>query len=203
MQPSNQEDPMLEREHWEIDGANSTLTFALRHFVVGEIKGQFERWGGTLLLDPAHVSRSSLEVWVDVASLDTGSPERDAHLRSPELLDVARSPLALFRSTGLALHADGKAAVAGRLELHGVTRHVELAVMSQGSWGVDKHELRAEYAAHTGFDRQEFGLHWNQDLDIGGFVVGDRVELTARVQMVRFAEIPRTPEPEPPAASAG
>src|SRR3954471_16237527 len=105
---------MLERERWEIDGANSTLAFALRHFVVGEIKGQFGRWGGVLLLDPAHISRSSLEVWVDVASLDTGSPERDEHLRSPELLDVARCPRAIFRSTGVALRADGDAVVSGR-----------------------------------------------------------------------------------------
>ena len=193
---------MSERERWDIDGATSTLTFALRHFVVGEIKGQFGRWGGILLHDPAHLSRSSLEVWVDVASLDTGSPERDAHLRSPEFLDVARRPRAVFRSTGIALHADGDAVVAGRLELHDIARHVELMVISQGSWVLDKGVLRAEYAAHGMFDRQAFGLHWNQDLDIGGVVVGDRVELMAHVQMIRTAETARRPAPEPATASA-
>ena len=193
---------MPDRERWEIDGAKSTLTFALRHLVIGEIKGQFGRWGGILLLDPAHLSRSSLEVWVDVASLDTGSPERDAHLRSPELLDVARAPRAVFRSTGVALHADGDAVVSGRLELHDVTRHVDLMVISQGHWALDKGVLRAEYAAHGRFDRQAFGLHWNQDLDIGGFVVGDRVELTAHVQMIRTAETLRKPAREPAIATA-
>jgi polyisoprenoid-binding protein YceI len=192
---------MPERERWEIDGATSTLTFALRHFVIGEIKGHFGRWGGILLLDPAHLRRSSLEVWVDVASLDTGSPERDPHVRSAELLDVERCPRALFRSTGIALHADGEAIVAGRLELHHVTRHVELTVISQGSWVLDKGVLRAEYAAHARLDRQAFGLHWNQDLDIGGFVVGDRVDLTAHVQMIRTAETARARAPEPAIAN--
>src|SRR3954468_4275561 len=193
---------MLERERWEIDGANSTHAFALRHFVVGEIRGQFGRWGGILLLDPAHLSRSSLEVWADVASLDTGSPERDAHLRSPELLDVARAPRAGFRRRGFALHADGEAVVAGRLELHDVIRHVDLMVISQGSWGFDKGVLRAEYAVHSTFDRQAFGLHWNQDLDVGGFVVGDRVELTAHVQMIRTAEAAAARQPVSATASA-
>ena len=101
-------------------------------------EGQFGRWGGALLLDPAHLGRSSLEVWIDVASVDTGSAERDAHLRSPELLDVARFPRAEFRSTGVALRADGDAVVSGRLDLHGVTGHVELTVISQGTWARDE-----------------------------------------------------------------
>ena len=179
---------MLERERWEIDGSNSTLTFALRHFVVGEIKGGFGRWGGVLLLDPAHLGRSSLAVWIELASLDTGSAERDAHLRSPELLDVARFPRADFRSTGIALRADGDAIVSGQLDLHGVTRDIELTVISQGTRPHEKGVLPARYAVHGRFDRQAFGLHWNQDLDVGGIVVGDQVAITAQVELLRTAE---------------
>jgi polyisoprenoid-binding protein YceI len=180
---------MLERERWEIDGPKSTLTFALRHFVVGEIKGTFRSWGGALLLDPAHLGRSSLEVWIDVDSVDTGDPERDAHLRSPELLDVARFPRAEFRSTGIALRADGDTIVSGHLNLHGVRRYVELVVIAQWSGARDERMLRADYRVDAKFDRQEFGLHWNQDLDIGGIVVSDKVEITARVELIRTAEI--------------
>ena len=193
---------MLERERWEIDASQSTLTFALRHFVVGEIKGTFERWGGALLLDPAHLDQSSLRVWIDLASVDTGSGERDAHLRSPELLDVARFPRAEFRSTGIALRADGDAVVSGRLELHGVARDIELTVISQGTRAHERGVLPARYAVHGRFDRQAFGLHWNQDLDVGGIVVGDDVYLTAHVEVIRTAETARTPAPEPPLASA-
>lgn len=193
---------MLERERWEIDGSKSKLTFALRHFVVGEIKGDFGRWGGALLLDPAHLGRSSLEVWIDLASLDTESAERDAHLRSPELLDVARFPRAEFRSTSIALRADGGAVVSGRLDLHGATRDVELTVVSRWPWAPDKGGLQGGYTVHGKFDRQTFGLHWNQDLDLGGIVVGDNVELTAHIEMIRTAETGRTPAPQPPTASA-
>jgi polyisoprenoid-binding protein YceI len=192
---------MLERERWEIDESRSTLAFALRHFVVGEIKGQFRRWGGALLLDPAHLGRSSLDVWIDLASLDTASAERDAHLRSPELLDIARFPRAAFRSTGVALRASGDAVVSGRLNLHGVTGDVELTIISQGTRAHDKGVLRGTYAAHGRFDRQRFGLHWNQDLDVGGIVVGDNVELTAHVELIRTAEVAR-PAPEPATADA-
>jgi polyisoprenoid-binding protein YceI len=193
---------MLERERWNIDGAKSKLAFALRHLVVGEIKGEFARWGGMLLLDPAHLSRSLLEVWIDVTSVDTGSAERDAHLRSPELLDVARFPRAEFRSTGIALRADGDAVVSGRLDLHGITRHVELTVISEGTWAHEPGVLRAGYRVRGKFDRQAFGLHWNQDLDVGGLVVGDRVELTAHVELIRTAETARAPDANPTVASA-
>jgi len=192
---------MPDRERWEIDESKSTLAFALRHLVIGEIRGQFGRWGGALLLDPAHLSRSLLEIWIDVASVDTGSAERDAHLLSPELLDVARFPRAAFRSTGVALRADGDAVVSGRLDLHGVAGHVDLTVISQGTWARDEGVLRSAYRVHGTFNRQAFGLHWNQDLDVGGIVVGDKVELTARVETLRTAEVAR-PGPRPPTAAA-
>ena len=192
---------MLERERWEIDGSKSTLGFALRHLVVGEIKGEFGRWGGTLLLDPAHLGRSSLEVWIDVASVDTGDAERDAHLLSPELLDVARFPRAEFRSTVIALRTDGSAVVSGRLDLHGATRDLELTVVSRWPWAPAKGVLQGGYAVHGKFDRQAFGLHWNQDLDVGGFVVGDNVELTAHVEVIRTADTAPTRGPVPTSAS--
>ena len=92
---------MLERERWEIDGSKSKLAFALRHLVIAEIKGQFKDWGGALLLDRAHPGRSFLEIWIDLASVDTDSAERDAHLRSAEFLDVAQVEDALrLRASG-------------------------------------------------------------------------------------------------------
>jgi polyisoprenoid-binding protein YceI len=192
---------MLERERWEIDGSRSTLAFGLRHFVVGEIEGRFGRWGGTLLLDPAHFGRSLLAVWIDLASLDTGSTERDAHLRSPELLDADRFPRAEFRSAGVALRANGDAVVSGQLDLHGVTGSVELEVTSERTGPGQASMQRPLYTVHGHFDRQAFGLHWNQDLDIGGFVVGDNVELTAHVELIRTPETDRASAPETARAS--
>jgi len=175
------------RDRWEIDGDHSELRFSLRHIVVSTIDGRFHSWGGEMLFDPDDVPRTQIQVWVDVASIDTGSVERDAHVRSAEFMDAERFPRALFVSTDVAQGADGEATVTGRLQLHGTTRLVDVKVVAQGTWLDDRGRLRARYAVTGRIDRQVFGLHWNQDLDVGGIVVGDKVDIDARVEMVRSA----------------
>src|SRR5262245_14916349 len=121
-------------ERWEIDGTKSQLGFSLRHIVVSEIDGQFRDWGGEMTFDPDDVSRTRFRVWVDTASVDTGSDERDAHVRSAEFLDCARFPQAEFTSAVVAAGRDGEATVTGHLRLHGITRSVDLTVIGQRTW---------------------------------------------------------------------
>ena len=180
------------RERWQVDPARSTLTFKLRHIVVQEIQGQFHGWGGSLAIDRDQPSRSEVEVWVDLASIDTGSVERDDHVRSPEFFDVGQFPRASFKSTSIAL-SDERVRVRGRLELRGISHPIELEV-TLGPVTGDGNVARASYEAQGSIDRQAFGLHWNQDLDVGGVVVGDRVELRAHVVAVR---VPDSFEPAP------
>ena len=172
---------MLERERWEIDETKSKLTFALRHFVAGEIQGPVRTLGGRAAARPGATRSISLQVWIEIDSLDTGDAERDAHLRSPELLDVGRFPRAEFRSTGIALRNDGGAAVSGRLDLHGATRDLELRSCRDGLGRPARACCRAATTCAGSSIAKTFGLHWNQDLDVGGFVVGDNVELTVRL----------------------
>jgi polyisoprenoid-binding protein YceI len=179
---------MLGKELWEIDGTASRLDFSLRHIVITEISGRFGSWGGQMIFDPDDVDRSLIKVWIDVASIDTGSGERDAHLRSPEFLDVARFPRAAFVSTGVDVQRDGQARLTGVLRLHGVSQNVELEVATERTWVDESRRLRAAYRLRGRLDRQAFGLHWNQDLDVGGIVVGDEVEIEARVELVRTAD---------------
>jgi polyisoprenoid-binding protein YceI len=192
---------MLGKELWEIDSASSQLGFSLRHIVVSEIHGRFATWGGQMIFDPENVDRSLIKVWIDAASIDTGSVERDAHLRSPEFLDVARFPRAEFASTGVTIRRDGEAVLSGRLRLHGISRDVEVDVVTDRTWLDANKRLHVVYLAHGEIDRQAFGLHWNQDLDVGGVVVGDTVELEARIEMVRTADSvllsERQPEGDP------
>jgi polyisoprenoid-binding protein YceI len=168
-------------ERWEVDAKHSRLRFVLRHFIVQQIKGEFRSWGGTLYLDRADARLSSLHVWVDLASVDTGSTERDAHIRSDEFLDVARLPRAEFDSTSIELR-EGHALVHGLLLLHGVTRDLDLEIMVPPDTG---DVAQASYSVKGTVNRQSFGLHWNQDLDVGGVVVGDDVAFTADVKVVR------------------
>ena len=173
-------------ERWEIDPARSSLTFNLRHIVVQQIRGRFERWGGTLFIDSHQPWLSSVQIWVDLASITTDDPERDAHVRSSEFLDVARFPRAEFRSTNVAL-PDGQVVVEGLLSMHGVVHDVEIrADVEVGETIADSDgRERTFYTARGVIDRQSFGLHWNQDLDVGGIVVGDEVEITAKVEVLR------------------
>jgi len=170
-------------ERWEIDPARSSLGFTLRHLVVQRIAGRFGHWGGTLFIDRQQPWLSSVQVWIDLASITTDDAERDAHVRSSEFLDVARFPRAEFQSTNVAL-SDGQVVVEGILNLHGVAHDVEIrAEAGAASTGADG-SRRATYAARGIIDRQSFGLHWNQDLDVGGVVVGDDVEVVASLALV-------------------
>ncbi|MES1158096.1 MAG: YceI family protein [Haliangium ochraceum] len=184
--PAGRTDGATQQE-WLIDVQRSTLGFSLRHIVVQRIQGRFDRWGGSLFFDRAQPSQSSLEIWVDLASITTGDDERDTHVRSAEFLDVTRFPRAKF-SSGVVEVRGSDVIVNGRLELHGVVHdvqvNVEIGAPVTGSDG----RVRTPATARAALNRQSFGLHWNQDLDIGGIVVGDEIDIRATVELVRTNE---------------
>jgi polyisoprenoid-binding protein YceI len=173
--------PTADLEKWEIDTSRSTLRFTLRHLVVSEISGAFHRWGGTLFFARNQTLPSTIDVWVDVSTIDTGDPERDAHIRSSEFLDAARLPRAEFEASDIEAR-EGRAVLHGRLHLHGVTHDLDVEVEPHAA------PLTGEknaYRARAKLDRQNYGLHWNQDLDIGGVVVGDEIRISAELVLVR------------------
>ncbi|MFL5303739.1 MAG: YceI family protein [Polyangia bacterium] len=172
------------QQEWVIDVQRSTLDFSLRHIVVQRIHGRFERWGGSLFFDRAQPAQSSLEIWVDLASITTGDDERDAHVRSAEFLDVTRFPLARF-SGGLVEVRGSDVIVNGRLELRGVVHDVQVNVEIGSPAPASDGRVRTPASARAAINRQSFGLHWNQDLDIGGVVVGDDIDIRVTVELVR------------------
>ncbi|HTB58618.1 MAG TPA: YceI family protein [Polyangia bacterium] len=177
-----QETATANQETWQIDLDRSTLHFSLRHIVIHEIRGRFGRWGGTVTLDGEHLASSSVHLWIDLASVDTGDLERDAQIRSPEFFDTGRFPRATFASRQVNLPVRGNPIVKGRLDLHGVTGAVSVEITRHNRWTDDTGGERISYQAKARIDRQKFGLHWNQDLDLGGGVVGDEIEILAQVE---------------------
>jgi polyisoprenoid-binding protein YceI len=177
----------METNTWTLDTAHSGISFSVRHMVVAKVRGRFAHWSGQLVLDEADPSRSRVEVEVDTRSIDTGNPQRDEHLRSADFFDVEQFPSARFTSKRFeALSAD-RLRVVGDLSLHGVTREVTLQVERGGEakdpWG----NRRAGFAATLSIARSDFGLAWNQVLETGGVLVGDRVDLEIDVQAVHSA----------------
>jgi polyisoprenoid-binding protein YceI len=159
----------------------------LLHLVIRQIRGQFARWGGVLFLDRIEPWLSSVQIWVDLGSIGTDEPERDAHVRSPEFLDVARFPRAEFKSDTVEI-SDERVMIRGRLDLHGVLHDVDLEVEPREESRDPDGQQRSRYKVKGSLDRQAFGLHWNQDLDIGGVVVGDEIQISADVEVLRLRE---------------
>ena len=145
---------------WNIDVGHSAIHFFVRHMVISKVHGRFARWSGNLTLDEQDLTRSSVEVTIDAASIDTQVADRDAHLRSADFLDVEQHPELTFRSKRIEKAGDGYRVV-GDLSLHGVVREVtldaEFAGTGKDPWGNE----RAGFSARTSVDRRDFGLKWN------------------------------------------
>lgn len=171
-------------KEWRIDSERSTLRFSLRHIIVSEIRGSFGRWGGTITHDEVDPTKSIVNVWVDLNSVDTGDQERDRHVCSSEFFDIERFPLATFTSTNVRLD-DRSPVVQGALDLHGVTAQVDLEIVEREHTTDPSGIERTTYSISGRLDRREFGLRWNQDLDLGGIVVGDDIRIQAHIESVR------------------
>ena len=175
-------------EEWQIDLDRSKLRFTLHHIVIHEIQGQFRRWGGTIVLSNDDLAKSSVHVWVDLASVDTDDVERDAQIRSPEFFDVGHFRQATFSSSEIRLPEHTNPIVKGCLALHGFMEDVDLEITRHDRWTDADGVERASYEVTSRLDRRRFGLRWNLDADVGGGVVSDDIELVAAVQATRVRQ---------------
>jgi len=171
---------------WNIDASHSTIGFSIRHMVFSKVRGRFGRYTGAIRLDD-DLAKSWVEVAIDAASIDTGTAQRDTHLRSPDFFDVDHFPELRFRSSRIEELGEGRLRVIGDLTIRDTTREVALDAESAGRgmdpWG---HE-RIGFVAKASIDRKDFGLQWNQLLEAGGVLVGDRVDIELDIQAVNTA----------------
>ncbi len=178
---------MTKTNNWNIDAAHSGINFSIRHMVVSKVRGRFAKYSGTVDLDDGDLTRSFVDVTIDAASIDTGTPQRDAHLRGPDFFDVEKFPELRFQSTRIESVARDRYRVVGDLTIRDVTREVSLDVEYGGRakdpWGNE----RIGFIATATLDRKDFGLRWNQLLEAGGVLVGDRVDIDLEVQAVKVA----------------
>jgi polyisoprenoid-binding protein YceI len=160
--------------------------------MVTYVRGHFKNIHGTLNFDPSHPQTSSVDVVIDAMTLWTGEPDRDAHLRSSDFLDVERHPRITFLSRQVKLIGENDYVVNGDLTIRGVAREVPLNVHYLGQWqtpwwedGVDKGpKTRAGFVATASINRHDFGVSWNARLDMGGLVVGDTAEITIDAEAI-------------------
>lgn len=174
-------------EKWEIDSGHSGINFSVRHLVIAKVRGKFSRWSGTIEAPDGAAAKAALKVTIDASSIDTGVADRDTHLKSADFLDVANFPEITFAGKRVEKAGKSRLRVTGDLTLHGVTKEVVLDVEDAGRtkdpWGNE----RAGFAAKTSIDRKDFGLTWNQVLEAGGVMVGERVDIEIEVEAVKQA----------------
>jgi polyisoprenoid-binding protein YceI len=178
---------VMTNSNWNLDAAHSGITFSIRHMVVSKVRGRFAKYNGSIRMDEADLTRSTVSVTIDAASIDTGVADRDTHLRSPDFFDVGKFPELRFASKRVEKVGEGRYRVVGDLTIRDVTREIGLDAEYGGRgkdpWGNE----RVGFSAKASLDRKEFGLTWNQVLEAGGILVGDRVDIELEVQGVRAA----------------
>jgi len=171
---------------WQIDPAHSSAQFAIRHLGLSTVRGAFSKLSGTMQLDDQDITKSTIEVTIDVNTVDTREPDRDKDLRSERFFDVAHFPTMTFKSKKVEQVAPGKLRVTGDLTIRGTTKEVVLDVdgltaPTKDPWG----NQRVAASATTKINRQDYGVKWNAKLDNGGVVVGDDVNITIDVEMIQ------------------
>jgi polyisoprenoid-binding protein YceI len=177
-------------EEWQIDRAHSAAQFSVRHLMVSTVRGHFGKLTGTIRYDPANLSKAVVGAEVDVSTIDTREPKRDAHLKSADFFDVEKFPTMTFKSTKVEPAGQGKVKMTGDLTIRGVTKSVVFDVEGPSPPIKDtRGGVRTGASATTKINRKDFGVSYNRVLEAGGVVVGDEVTITIDVEL-----IPRTPE---------
>ena len=171
---------------WNIDPDHSNVGFKVRHLMVSNVKGNFEKHSGVLELNEKDITKSRVSVTIDTASVNTSVAKRDEHLRSADFFDVAKYPTMTFNSRKVAKAGNGKLKVTGDLTLHGITRQVVLNVEgpakeSKDPWG----NLRTGVNAGTKINRKDFGLVYNAALETGGVAVGEEIDISLEIEMIK------------------
>jgi polyisoprenoid-binding protein YceI len=171
--------------NWQIDPQHSSAQFSVRHMAISTVRGAFNKVTGTIALDDKDITKSTVDVNIDVTTVDTHEPGRDSDLRSDKFFDVAHYPSITFKSKKVEQVAPGKLKVTGDLTIRGTTKEVVLDVEGPSApikdpWG----NQRSAANATTKINRQDFGVKWNATLDNGGVVVSDEVSINIDVEMI-------------------
>jgi polyisoprenoid-binding protein YceI len=170
---------------WEIDSAHASANFSVRHLMVSNVKGTMGKVTGKVELDDGDITKSTVDVTIDVKGINTKEPKRDDHLRSKDFFDVEKFPNITFKSTKVEKAGD-KLKVTGDLTIRGTTKPVTLEAMvtNEVKNPFTKATTRG-VTATAKINRKDFGLTWNVALEAGGVMVGEEVEISVDAELIK------------------
>ncbi len=176
---------MLTPGKWQIDTAHSSVTFSVRHLMISKVKGSFNDFTGTIVIDEDPL-QSTVEARVALASVNTGDEQRDAHLKSSDFFDTETYPDMTFTSTGLR-EKGGDYLLDGELSILGVTKPVTFVLEFEGvsadPWG----NTKAGFSATTEINRKDWGMNYNAALETGGVLIGEKAKIELDIEAAKDA----------------
>jgi polyisoprenoid-binding protein YceI len=176
---------MSNSNQWVVDASHSNAGFSVRHMMITNVRGEFQKLEGTVSYDPAKPEATVIVASVDVSSINTRDGQRDGHLKSPDFLDAEKFPKIDFKSSSVKAKGD-ELAVTGDLTIHGVTKEVVFEVEAPSAPSTDPFgNVRIGTTATTKIKRDEFGITWNAALEAGGVLVGNEVKITLDISLIK------------------
>ena len=172
---------------WSIDPSHTRIGFAAKHAMVTTVRGQFNAFTGTLVLDGGSPYRSTATVEIDASSFVSGNEDRDDHVKSADFLDVQAYPTLTFEATSVRASGVDTFVMAGDLTIRGTTRPVEIAAELEGVSTDPFGNDRIGFTKTTRISRKDFGLTWNVALEAGGVLVSDKVTISLDVSAIKQA----------------
>lgn len=170
---------------YTIDPEHSKIGFKVKHLGISSVVGHFGSFTGNFIYDPQNVASSKAQASITAKSINTDQTKRDDHLRSPDFLNVEKSPEITFVSKEIKPLNEGTFQVIGDLTINGITKSVVLDTEYGGSandpWGNE----RAAFSASTTLNRKDFGIVWNKVLETGGLVVGEDVKISLEIEGIK------------------
>jgi polyisoprenoid-binding protein YceI len=164
---------------WNVDGAHTRAGFSVKHLVISDVKGDFDKLSGKAQVDEADLSKSSIEVTIEAASISTRDEKRDNHLKSPDFFDVAKFPTLTFKSTKVVAGKDGALTVTGDLTMRGVTKPVTLEGSITNAITDPQGNTRRGVSVTGKLNRKDFGVSYGP-----AAIVGDEVKLDIQAELV-------------------
>jgi len=172
---------------WTLDPAHTRIGFVARHAMVTKVRGSFNEFEGTAVLDGANPANSHAEVTIKAASIDTRNAQRDEHLRSNDFLAMQEHPEITFTSTGARQVDDTTFELTGDLTIRGVTNSVTIPFTFEGAAKDPFGNLRAGFEGSVAINRKDWGVTWNAALEGGGVLVSDKVTLEFEISAIKNA----------------
>lgn len=173
------------KKSFTLDSAHSSLGFKVKHMMISQVRGAFEKTSGSFSYNTEDITDSKVEIVIDTASINTLQEQRDAHLKSADFLEVEKFPTITFTSKKFREVEEG-IIVTGDLTIHGVTRSVDVYTESVGEEMKDPYgSFRIGFSGTAKIKRKDFGLTWNTALETGGVIVGDEVAIEFDVQFIK------------------